>query len=198
MKSRGQSLIESCFVIGILCLVLMGLLQLSQLYMAGEILDYAAGRGARAAAVGFNDFMIHKVVRVATIANAGPITSPTDIPEGAAQPVSMTLGPYQPLVLPMSMHDRPTAQRAVERARIPLYLEAHSGGELPAILDYTNWSDIRYDSVPQSVPPILHFTVSQAFPLSIPLHRTFVAADTVSLQGESYQDDHATLYLNRQ
>jgi len=74
--AEGQALIESCIVIGLICLLLMGLFQLVQLFMAQEIMDYAAGRGARAKAVGFNDFMVAKTVCIGAIANAGALTFP--------------------------------------------------------------------------------------------------------------------------
>ena len=64
---RGQALIESCLAIIVLCLVFAGLFQISQLFAAKEILDYSASRGARAKAVGFNEWMVRKVARVAAI-----------------------------------------------------------------------------------------------------------------------------------
>lgn len=191
--ASGQSLIESALVIGILCLLLMGLLQLSQMYMAAEILDFAAGRGARAYTVGFNDFMVRKTVRVGTIASAGAILSP-EIGAGPARPLTLNLGQFT-LTLPLTTHDRPATQRAVERARIPLYLGAESPAELDPILNYSNWPAVSYES--QAAPPLIHFQVLQDFPLSIPLHRTFYAADHVPLRGEAYLEDHAALYLER-
>ena len=168
---HGQSLIESCIVIGLLCLLLMGIFQVSQLFMAQEIVNYAAGRGARAKAVGFNEFMIFKAVKIATIANAGPITFP-DVDGG------------------------PLEQRAVERARIPLYLGANWHGQLSSILDYENWPDISYSYSEQDFPPILHFQVFQDFPLSFAFHRAFYANDSISIVGHAYLDNHYPLYLD--
>ena len=72
----GQSLIESCLTIFLICLIFAGLFQLSQVFAAREILDYASICGARAKTVGFNRWMVRKVVRSAAIANAGKMIVP--------------------------------------------------------------------------------------------------------------------------
>ena len=53
-------------------------LHMEREYSATE-LQHAASLGARSRSVGFNDFMVYKVGRAATIANAGRITSPDDV-----------------------------------------------------------------------------------------------------------------------
>ena len=53
----GQAAIESIIVVGLILLIFIGIFELARLFAAEEILNYAAGRGARAATVGFNDFM---------------------------------------------------------------------------------------------------------------------------------------------
>lgn len=168
---EGQSLVESCIVIAILCLLFMGIFQVSQLFMAQEILNFAAGRGARAKAVGFNDFMVYKTVRVGSIANAGLMTSP-DIEGGPAE------------------------QRAIERSRIPLYLGAEWHGLLNPILDYEDWNDINYTCSEEDTPPMLRFRVFQEFPLRFAFHRAFYASDALDLTGEARLDNHYPLYLD--
>ena len=53
-----------------ICVIFMGIFQVSQLAVAREVLHHAAARGARARSVGFNAFMVQKSVRVAAIPNA--------------------------------------------------------------------------------------------------------------------------------
>jgi len=166
----GQSLIESCVVIGIICLFLMGLFQLSQLYMAREALIYAAARGARARAVGFNDFMVYKTVRVAAIPAAGRMLDrPGNI-------------------------NSPTAQRNLERARVPLYLEEDHYGRLSAILDYTNWPTISHSLVDLGGPQV-DCRVRQDFPVQTVVFRAFYRDDSVPLSGTVTLDNHYPLYL---
>ena len=73
---RGQAILESCAVVIIICILLFGLFQLSRLFVAEEILQFAAARGARARAIGMNDFMVYKTIRAATIVNAGKMQQP--------------------------------------------------------------------------------------------------------------------------
>ncbi len=166
----GQSLVESCVVIGIICLFLMGLFQLSQLYMARESLMYAAGRGARARTVGFNDFMVHKTVRVAAIPAAGRMLDRPDTVNS------------------------PSAQRNFERARIPLYLAEGHYGRLSAILDYTNWTELGH-SVIDLGGPQLDCRVRLDFPVQTPVFRAFYRGETVPLSGSATLENHYPLYL---
>jgi TadE-like protein len=170
--AEGQALIESCIVIGLICLLLMGLFQLVQLFMAQEILDYAAGRGARAKAVGFNDFMVDKTVRIGAIANAGALTFPERSGGG------------------------PWAQwTSQESPRIPQYLQANSW-ELDAILNYALWDTIAW-SCPVPEATLLHFEVHQAVPLMFfsNVFKAFFSGSAVPMQGVADIENHYPLYL---
>ncbi|MBN1669995.1 MAG: hypothetical protein JXR37_03115 [Kiritimatiellae bacterium] len=159
-------------MIMLLCLLFFGLFQVSQLYMAKEMVDFAAARGARAKAVGFNDFMLYKTVRVATIPNAGLMTSPQS-----------PNNPYQ--------------QADIEQSRVPLYLGAEYPGRLSPILDYEDWDTVsRPRYYRNGYPPLIDLRVAQDYPLRSPFHRTFYAADEVSLNGHAVFDSHYDLYLD--
>jgi hypothetical protein len=163
-------MVESCLVMAILCLLLFSLFQVSRLFVAEDVLQYASARGARARAVGFNDFMVFKTVRVATIVNAGAMLEPR---EGGG----------------------PAAQRALERGRIPLYMGADWPHELPSILDYEDWWTVSYSLIEGGNPALVDCRVSQRFPLRTALHRAFYAADSLTLRGESQMENHYPLYL---
>lgn len=164
-------MIESCLVIGLLCLLLMGLFQLAQLFLAQEILDYAAGRGARAKVVGFNDFMVTKTVRIGAIANAGALT----VPERTGG------GPW----VQWTQNESP---------RIPHYLQADSW-ELDSILDYTLWNSITWSC--QETPNQLNFRVRQDVPLMFfsNVFKAFFAASAVPMRGVVDIENHYPLYL---
>lgn len=168
---EGQALIESCLVIGLLCLLLMGLFQMTQLFLAQEILDYAAGRGARAKAVGFNNFMVDKTVRIGAIANAGALTFPERI--GGGPWVQWT-------------HN--------ESPRIPHYLQANSW-ELDSILDYTLWNSISWSCLEANNQ--LNFRVHQNVPLMFfsNMFKAFFSGSTVPMQGVVDIENHYPLYL---
>ena len=170
----GQGLIESCLVMALVCLVFFGVFQISQLFASQEILDYAAGRGARSRTVGFNQFMVYKTVRVGAIPNAGVLVNPTH--QGG-----------------------PTQEYALERARIPLYLGGESRGGLKAILDYKEWDFIHGGDYHSLGDGTLVETVRQDVSLTNnPFHRAFYAGDTMPLGGTNTMDEHFTLYLDDQ
>ena len=73
---EGSAIVESCLVMAILCLVLFGILQVSYIIAARNVVNYSAVATARAASVGLNDFMLHKVSRYICIPAAGPAETP--------------------------------------------------------------------------------------------------------------------------
>ena len=186
-------MIESCLVVALLSLILFGLFEISHLYTAREVNDYAATAGARARAVGFNDFMVYKVVRVAAIPNAGPLTAPAyENNRGLVGPISTwSIGDFWDLVLgshPVS------GQYNLEQSRIPLYLAAEHMAQLNPILNYERWDDLHHV---QNDPAagLTRVQVRQDIPLNFPFHRAFYAGDEVRQESEQVIDNHYPLYL---
>jgi hypothetical protein len=193
MKSKaGQTLLETCIIMMLLCLVFFGLVQLSQLSASREILDYAASCGARARTVGFNDFMVTKVVRVAAIPNAGRILEP--VIDRAANPAPFAGTPGE--AWDYALQAQPSSpQYPVESARIPLYLGADNWGRMSGILDYENWDSIIrriYDGRGEG----LGVQTSQDVPLWAPLHRLIYSSDIIPLRGDAIIENHYPLYLD--
>jgi len=81
---RGASLIEACLAMALICLIFLGLYQVSRVLAARDVLNHAAARVARARTVGFDDWMVLKVARVATISNAGILLEPVYTNEAPA------------------------------------------------------------------------------------------------------------------
>lgn len=178
----------------LLCLILFGLLQVSMLYSAEEILHHSAVSTARSRTVGFNPFMLRKVSRVAAIPNAGPIVTP-DVggmnanPQywqntSAGQMIDDTLNP------PAS-----SPQADIELSRIPLYMATDNPGELPAVLEYRDWDTVQLPQLSFPSAHSLHIRINQTYPLNFPLHRAYYADDEVRIRGEARMENHAALYL---
>lgn len=169
-RQSGQALVESCIVIALICLLMAGFFQLSQLYTAKKISAHACFRGARAKIVGFNDFMVAKAVRVGTIPNAGNMT----FPETSGGPLG---------------------QMAIERGRIPIYLSAE-WHMLDGILQYEDWDTINW-TCPDDLSLNLRFSVSQDMPLHFfpTVFGAFYGDDTMLVGTELDMDNHALLYL---
>lgn len=197
---RGQSLIESCLAIALICVVLIGVLQVSQVLASREILHHAAARGARARIVGLNWWMVEKVIRLATIPNAGRMIEPDytrqdtflrDTVENArpGDAWSALLG-----VEPRS------EQVDIELARMPEYLWAPDAWVARHMLDYERWDTINanyYDHRPGAYTgPYVRIKVTQRVPLLVPSATTFYADDEVALAGEARMENHYPIYLN--
>ena len=177
-----------------MALILFGLLEIARLFMAREVLNYAATAGARAHSVGFNDFMVYKVVHVAAIPVAGQMTSPnyagtdpnagrwTTTKPGALWDFALTANPLSP------------QYENVERSRIPLFLGTENYGEMHAVLDYENWDDLHQNSTLSGIDAV-NTSVRQDLELKFPFHRAFYAADEIREAGDATMDGHYSLYL---
>lgn len=160
-------------MVSLVCFVFFGVFQISQMFASKEVLNYAAGRGARARTVGFNRFMVFKTIQVGAIPNAGRLVNPV-----------YAGGPSQ--------------EYALESARIPLYLGGENMGRLRAILDYDAWDTVHAGDSVSMGDGTLSQTVEQDVPLRYPFHRAFYAADSISLSGQNDIDEHFPLYLDEE
>jgi len=171
-RSVGAALVESCLVMAMLCLILFGILQVSYLVAARDVISYTAVAASRSASVGFNDFMIFKATRVISIPTAGPIITPQV--SGGGSPAGSTGGQ----MWDTAVRDVPYSEQYwQERYLIPFYLGAEEWNELDAILDYENWHDIdvRINSNLLGAPDdnMVEVNVYQYVPMVFPFARAF-------------------------
>lgn len=196
-RQAGAALIESALVVALMSLILFGALQVSRLYAAREILDYAAMNGARARSVGLNSFMVYKVVRVSAIPNAGRMIEPDIPPETGRGWLDTAQRPGSHWERAVRSRPGLSPRAVVERQRIPFYLGATHHARLAAILDYEDWdtvhSRIEYPAADQ-----IRVRVDQRLPVNFPFRRAFIATDYVPLQAVDHgvmMTDHSALYL---
>ncbi len=193
-SKRGQALLESFGVILLLCLILFGIVQYVILLTATEIVQYSADASARARAVGFNRFMVYKVQRVASIANAGRMTFPRPIRHGnAAAWLTQNAGQAFSAAIGGSPSSRQFHE--VEQYNIPLYLASEHYGRLGGILDYEDWDTLSGPAYIGTPGLSAGVVVSQDFPLRMPFLRAFVSGDSARIRKEARVADHAALYL---
>lgn len=195
----GQSLIETCLAMFIICLIFAGFFQVSQILAAREVLRHAAARGARAQTVGFNRWMVEKCIYTALIPNSGRMLEPV------YENTNETLRDLTTDLSPGALWDRllgmnpSSAQYDLERARIPEFLGSENRSRSRFILDYERWQDgsntIDYTASATGDSEI-QMTVDQELPLTVPLHRGFYADDKVRLVGESWIENHFPLYID--
>ena len=173
----------------------MGLLQVSHVFGAREILYHAAVSGARCKTVGFNRWMVTKSVRVASIPNAGKLTTPEfdrNDPVIRAALAARRVGDTWDMALRGGQPR--SGQFELEIARIPDYMFAPNEDRARGVLDYENWDTV--DRGINVTADRIQVETSQDYELWVPLHRTFYASDEVRLSGESEIENHYALYLD--
>lgn len=111
---RGQTMVESTLALIVILLVFLALFNLSDLIRAKLLVENAAVKCARARAVGYNDFMLRKIARLATMPVAGECFTASDSGSG-------------------------TASYAERRYRIGDYLMSDYETQANAILDFDYW-----------------------------------------------------------
>lgn len=207
----GQSLIETCLAVGLICLLFMGILQVSQVFAGKEILQHAAACGARTKTVGFNWWMTLKSVRTAAIPNCGNMLEP-DIEAGDIA-LNQMMSEKPGIFWDWALNQTPASEKfALEIARIPNYLNSPDEAQARYVLNYDGWeNDSLRISVsgftadqdqgmlipddPDVASTVIDFGVNQTYPLWVPLHETFYGAESIELSGQSSIENHYSHYL---
>ncbi len=199
-RRRGASLIEACLALALICLVFLGMFQVSRVLAARDILNHAAARAARARTVGFNTWMVFKVARVAAIPNAGRMIEPVYDNEAPDLQIAVATGSAGTLWDRVLSGDLwPSfAQARLESARIPEYLAAENTARARTLLDYEDWDSIGMLSDGSALDTLLDVRVGQDYPLKVPVSGSFYADGEVALVGESAIENHFPLYLEDQ
>ena len=202
----GAALIESCLAIIMLCLILFGILQISYLVAAKDVISFSAFAGCRAATVGMKEDFVDRVVRVTSIPMAGPmvnnpfaVDAPKAIGEGGTS-WDRALG-----ATPSS------GQYWMEQSAIPYYLGSVNGSDQVVFLNYYNWVNMGtlITSSARFTQDSVEVAVSQNVPLSFPFARAFYRGNmgTMTRQDGTHSvprspitaqltvENHSALYL---
>ena len=195
-RKSGQAVLESFGVMMLLCLILFGMVQLVLMQTAREINQYAADASVRARAVGFNPFMVFKVNRVASIANAGRMETPERTRIGDADLWNQQSA-GQAFRTAIQSNPRSRQFTEIEQFTIPLYLGAQTPAQLPGILEYADWDQVSAPIYTGSPGFTVGVRTRQNFRLRMPFWRAFSSRDHIRLDAEARLADHADLYLDR-
>ena len=208
-SKQGSSLVESCLVMALLCLILFGILQVVYVVAARNVINYSAVATARSASVGMNDFMLTKVSRYATIATAGPAITPSGYE--AIRPEGETAGS----LFSNSISRKNTPQSPLGTYEVGVKEAYHLAGRGShnLILDYENWhheESMVQGHYERDGDNLLTLTVEQYVPLSLPFAKLFFprAKEVTAMRdGERLYypaadiratvviEDHAALYM---
>ena len=204
----GQAMLESLIVILITGVVLFGGLQIAIVFTGREVLHHAAARSVRARAVGFNEWMAFKAMRVASIPNSGPMIAPDFTPMNNYRGLGIDPTPGEAFSRAFRRRPRPDERAQFERARIPFYLAAENHGRADFELNYVEWERGSFDFQENNSAfgsGVRRMTVRQDFPLQMPFapfFYPFAPTDEngdrrTDLSGEAVAGEHSSLYLAR-
>jgi len=171
IRKEGAAIVESCLAIVMLCIILFGLLQVSYLIMARDVISFSAFASARALAVGMNEEFVERVARVTTIPTAGPPFNST-ISQHAPLPEGDVGFRWDAAVATSPGSD----QFWYEHHAIPWYLGVEDEGELDRILNYFHWVTTDTEITTQSSDADdewAEVTVRQHVPLIFPFASGF-------------------------
>jgi hypothetical protein len=193
-RKSGQSMIESAGMMVLITFIFLTVFQMSQLFAAKEITHHAASAGARAKAVGFNDFMTWKVIKAALIPNSGRMITPeVDRIPFPDELYLQGVGASWDYATDANTTPRSTSID-VEMSRIPEFLGTVDWNQLYGILDYEDWDTVTWPSVIE-VDDMIAVSVRQRYPLKMPFHRAFYADDEIDMRSRAWQGNHANIYL---
>jgi len=202
----GQAALETFIVVLVVCVLLFGLLQTAVVFSGREVLHHAAARAARARAVGFNDWMAFKAMRVASIPNSGRMLEPAFTPLQASTPFGGNPSPGAAWDAAMTAVPGMSERAALERVRVPAYLASDNHARAGYVLNYAEWergSLRERERASGFGSGTLRYRVEQDFPLTMPFSSfvfPFARTDAdgngrVAISGEAEAGQHASLYL---
>ena len=202
----GQAVLETFIVVLVVGVLLFGLLQTAVVFSGREVLHHAAARAARARAVGFNEWMAFKAMRVASIPTSGKMLEPVFAPLQTTAPLGANPTPGEAWDAATTAVPGVSERAALERVRIPAYLDSDNHGRADYVLNYAEWERGSFRESEQASAfraGTLRYRVEQDFPLTLPLNRfvfPFARQDEdgngrVAISGEAEAGQHASLYL---
>ncbi len=203
---NGQAMIESVFMIIVAGLCFFAVFQYANVFAAKAVLSHAATRAARSRAVGFNQFMVDKSVRVAAIPASGRRLTPEFAgidPAITAALKKNSASDIWDLALRSSTRSPGTQ---LEVGRIPDYMESINNPTAENILDYELWDALSVDideppNLDGTAPGILSVTVRLRHPLLISLASLAegdlrdAQDERIALEGFFDIESHYPLYL---
>jgi hypothetical protein len=200
-------MIESVFVIILICLCFFALFQYANLFSSKAVLSHAAARAARSRTVGFNRWMVLKSARVAAIPASGQRLTPAFAGVDPAITAALRKNRVGD-VWDLALHsDARSPSTLVEVSRIPDYMDSVNDATGTHLLDYELWDKLTVDiddppDIDGETPGTLTVHLRQRHPLLIALAPlaegegvSAQADDDIALGGFYTIEGHYPLYL---
>ncbi|MDA3926631.1 MAG: hypothetical protein PF904_18245 [Kiritimatiellae bacterium] len=206
-KKSGQAMIESIFIIILTSLVFLALFQYANLFASKIILTHAAARAARCRSVGFNEWMVMKCARVASIPAAGKRITPAYAGVNPAIKAALQnnrIGDIWDLALNSNTR---SPGSMLERGRVPDYMDSVNNPTAEQLLDYEYWDSLSVDieedmNLDGTTPGLAVVNVRMRYPFLISLKalvegelRSPDEDEDIAIQGYFKIENHYPLYI---
>ena len=188
---HGSAILESFLSMILLGMILFGILQLFQLAVADMVTDYAAFRGARSAAVGFNDGYAYREAEVKVAPVSGHIVRPDDRNKSLEHEKSL---------LKSYMMDEAQVVYSNWVSKSLIHSNYHCpdyGKRLRGVCSKCSFLPIRGTDISvQSFGETTRFRFEFFnYPLELPLHDWLTGRDTINISGEAELTNHSSAFL---
>jgi len=192
---HGSAILESFLSMILLGMILFGILQLFQLVLTDMITDYVAFRGARSAAVGFDDFLATREAKVKAAPVSGNLISPE--PENyrgwSVETEKTFLQEFMRGDIKMEYANWIGKDRFHMNYQCPDYGKPMTGG-CSICSHNTNhyvWASAQgFDETMR-----FHFEFVN-YPLNIPLHDWLTGRDSIDITGDAELTNHSSAFLD--
>jgi hypothetical protein len=188
---HGSAILETLLSMMLLGMILFGILQLFQLVLADMIVDYAAYRGARSAAVGFNDRIAKREALIKSVPASGALVFPDPGVYDDYRYVEtekVLLRNYQKSIHNVSYANWSGKERYHLDYRCPDYGEPLSGG-----CGFCSHSSHVEPSPTRNTREVGFRFEFIKYPLTIPLHNWFTGTDSVNIRSDAEDDGYVRL-----
>ena len=194
---HGSAILESFFSMILLGMILFGILQLFQLAVADMITDYAAFRGARSAAVGFNERLTRNEALVKAVPASGSMVFPDPRTYAGYQFNSVEtekalLRSFQEAKMTVEYANWNGEERFHMNYKCPYYGELLLS-DCP-ICSRSKQSHVKTRLQPYEKEVVFQFEFLN-YPLNIPLHDWLTGRDSIDISGEAELTNHSSAYL---
>ena len=187
---HGSAILESFLSMILLGMILFGVLQLFQLVLADMLADYAAFRGARSAAVGFNERLAKREALTKSVPASGSMVFPdpsayAGYQFGSVETEKALLRRYMECRRDVEYANWIGKERFHMNYQCPSYGEPLTGG--CALCSTSGSTHVNTDLQHDNEHVRFRFEFIK-FPLNLPLHDWLTGRDTVDIRSDSEDD----------
>ena len=196
---HGSAILESFLSMILLGMILFGILQLFQLVLTDMITDYVAFRGARSAAVGFDDVLATReaMVKAAPVSGNLILPEPENYSGWSVETEKTLLQEYMRGDIMMDYANWNKEDRIHLNYHCPDYGKPIIGGCSICSRNSNHYVSASADSEKHGERYVMNFQFEFVnYPLNIPLHDWLTGRESINITGDAELTNHSSAFLD--